>query len=77
MLDVADQGFGISDKEKKKIFRKFYRIGNEDTRSTKGTGLGLYIVKEIVEAHQGRITVKDNQPRGTLFHITLPINPKI
>jgi len=77
LLNVADQGFGIPDKEKKKIFRKFYRIGNEDTRSTKGTGLGLYIVKEIVEAHQGRITVKNNQPRGTLFSITLPINPKI
>jgi len=77
ILVFADQGFGIPDKEKKKIFRKFYRIGNEDTRSTKGTGLGLYIVKEIVEAHRGKITVNDNQPRGTLFTITLPINPKI
>lgn len=77
VLSFADQGFGIPDKEKKKIFRKFYRIGNEDTRSTKGTGLGLYIVKEIVAAHQGKIVVNDNQPRGTVFTITLPINPKI
>lgn len=72
-LDFADQGYGITEKEKKKIFRKFYRTGSEDTRSTKGTGLGLYIVKEIVEAHQGTITVQDNQPRGSIFKIKLPL----
>jgi len=72
-LDFADQGFGVTEKEKKKIFRKFYRTGSEDTRSTKGTGLGLYIVKEIVEAHQGTIMIKDNQPQGSIFKIKLPI----
>lgn len=72
-LDFADQGYGITEKEKKKIFRKFYRTGSEDTRSTKGTGLGLYIVKEIVEAHQGTIAVIDNQPRGSIFKIKLPL----
>ena len=72
-LKFADQGYGVSEKEKKKIFRKFYRTGSEDTRSTKGTGLGLYIVKEIVEAHQGKITIKDNQPRGSIFKIKLPL----
>lgn len=71
-ITVADQGFGISDKEKKKIFHKFYRTGDEEIRSTKGTGLGLYIVKEIVEAHNGKITVADNQPSGTVFEISLP-----
>jgi len=72
-LEFADQGYGITEKEKKKIFRKFYRTGSEDTRSTKGTGLGLYIVKEIVEAHHGTISVKDNQPRGSIFKIKLPL----
>ncbi len=73
LLDFLDQGYGITEKEKKKIFRKFYRTGSEDTRSTKGTGLGLYIVKEIVEAHQGKITIQDNQPRGSIFKIKLPL----
>lgn len=73
-FQVADQGIGIDDKDKKKIFEKFYRVGNEDTRKTKGTGLGLYIVSEIVKAHNGKITVKDNQPKGTLFSIELPLS---
>jgi two-component system phosphate regulon sensor histidine kinase PhoR len=72
-LDVADQGFGIDDKEKSRIFDKFYRVGSEDTRKTKGTGLGLYIVYQIVRAHHGTITVKDNEPQGTVFHIELPM----
>lgn len=70
-FEVADQGIGISDKEKKNIFEKFYRVGNEDTRKTKGTGLGLYIVSEIVKAHQGSISVYDNHPKGTVFCIKL------
>lgn len=72
LLDIADQGIGISDKEKKKIFNKFYRVGSEDTRRTKGTGLGLYIVKQVVQGHQGTIRVKDNIPKGTVFSITFP-----
>jgi signal transduction histidine kinase len=72
-LEVADQGIGISAKDKKQVFEKFYRVGSEDTRKTKGTGLGLFIVKELIKAHHGTITVKDNQPQGTVFAITLPI----
>ena len=75
-FEIADQGIGIEDKEKKQIFEKFYRVGNEDTRKTKGTGLGLYIVNQIVKAHRGTIAVLDNQPRGTIFRIELPINDK-
>ena len=70
---VADEGYGIPDKEKKRIFTKFYRIGNEDTRKSKGTGLGLYIVAEIVRAHKGSISVLDNLPSGTRFIINLPL----
>ncbi len=72
-LEVADQGIGIDDKEKSRIFQKFYRVGSEDTRKTKGTGLGLYIVDQIIRAHNGSITVRDNHPRGTVFHIELPV----
>lgn len=74
---VADNGIGISDKEKAHIFEKFYRVGSEETRTTKGTGLGLYIVKEIVGAHGGMIKVADNQPKGTKFEIVLPVENNI
>ena len=70
-LTFADQGIGVNDGEKKKIFEQFYRIGNEDTRKTKGTGLGLYIVQQIVKAHDGKITVSDNQPQGSIFQVVL------
>lgn len=69
---VADQGAGVPDNEKKKIFDKFYRVGNEDTRKTKGTGLGLYLTCKIMGQHRGKISVKDNIPNGSLFEICLP-----
>lgn len=72
-LCVADNGIGIPDDEKKKVFEKFYRIGNEDTRKTKGTGLGLFIVKRFVEIYKGNITIADNKPEGSVFTIQLPI----
>jgi signal transduction histidine kinase len=72
MLTIADEGIGIGEAEKKRIFDKFYRVGNEDTRRTKGTGLGLYIVNEIIKFHKGKISVADNVPNGTVFKILLP-----
>lgn len=72
LWSFEDQGIGIGEKEKNRIFEKFYRVGNEDTRQTKGTGLGLYIVAQIVKAHGGRITVSDNVPKGTVFVIEIP-----
>lgn len=66
---VADLGIGISDEEKPKIFDKFYRVGNEDTRKTKGTGLGLFIVKQVLDHHQATIKVKNNSPKGTVFDV--------
>jgi len=68
-LTVTDEGTGISDEEKKKVFDKFYRTGNEQTRKTQGTGLGLYICKKIVQTHGGTITIKDNKPRGSTFSV--------
>ncbi|MCB0663359.1 MAG: GHKL domain-containing protein [Saprospiraceae bacterium] len=74
-VSIADNGMGIPEEEKKNVFKKFYRIGNEDTRQTKGTGLGLYIVKEIIRAHKGRIAIEANQPEGSIFKIILPLEP--
>lgn len=70
-LEVCDRGKGIESQEKKNIFKKFYRIGNEDTRNTKGTGLGLFIVKQLVELHHSSIEVLDNIPTGTKFIISI------
>ena len=70
VLQVLDGGLGIPDEEKEKVFDKFYRVGNEQTRTAKGTGLGLYICKKIAKSHDGDITITDNQPRGTIFTVT-------
>jgi signal transduction histidine kinase len=66
-LTVSDEGFGIADPEKKKIFDKFYRSGDENIRQAKGTGLGLYLCRKIVQKHRGHISVKDNYPAGSSF----------
>lgn len=71
-LIVADNGIGIRDENKSKVFEKFYRVGNEDTRKTKGTGLGLYIVKRVVEIYKGDISIKDNTPNGSVFTLVFP-----
>ncbi|NJB86971.1 signal transduction histidine kinase [Lewinella marina] len=70
---VMDNGSGIPDREKNRVWNKFYRVGNEDTRTTKGTGLGLFIVKQIIDKHDGQIELTDNQPRGTVFRVYLPV----
>ncbi|GGB09389.1 sensor histidine kinase [Puia dinghuensis] len=69
-LCVADQGQGIPDEEKKKIFGKFYRAGQETTRRTKGTGLGLYLCRKIAEDHHATLKVTDNSPVGSIFTVT-------
>jgi signal transduction histidine kinase len=74
VLEIKDQGKGIPKADRQKIFNKFYRLGQENTRKTKGTGLGLYIVKKVVEAHHGQIQIKDNSPQGCIFQLTFPIN---
>lgn len=74
IISVADEGGGIPDEEKENIFKKFYRVGSENSRKTKGTGLGLYLVSQIVDLNKGSIVVRDNKPLGTIFEITLPKN---
>jgi K+-sensing histidine kinase KdpD len=67
VLQVIDQGIGIPLAERERIFDKFYRVGNEFTRSAKGTGLGLYLCKKIAQFHQAQLLVNENQPQGTIF----------
>lgn len=76
VLQFKDEGEGIPDKEKDKIFNRFYRIGNENTRKSQGTGLGLFLTKKIVLQHDGQIFVMDNRPKGTIFEIRLPQSAK-
>ncbi len=69
VLRVKDQGAGIAENEKKKIFEKFYRAGNEATRTTQGTGLGLYLCRKIATDHNAQINVSDNIPAGSIFTV--------
>lgn len=75
LITVADEGIGIRESDREAIFKKFYRVEEEAVRKTKGTGLGLYIVKELVERHYGSITVRSNgSGKGTIFELRFPNN---
>jgi two-component system, OmpR family, sensor histidine kinase CiaH len=69
-FSVKDEGKGIADDEKEKIFEKFYRTGNTATKMAKGTGLGLYLTKKIAFQHNADIFVKNNTPTGSIFTIS-------
>jgi signal transduction histidine kinase len=71
-LEVIDQGPGIPRSERKQIFERFYRIENETTRKTAGTGLGLYLCKKIAANHQATISVSDHLPKGSNFAVVFP-----
>jgi len=75
ILEVSDEGPGIPEDEKPKIFQKFYRIGNEQTRTKKGTGLGLYLCRKIAEDHNADILVTDNSPAGSNFIVQFNRTP--
>ena len=66
---ISDQGIGIPMIERTRIFEKFYRVGDEKTRSRSGSGLGLYLVKQILQLHDARIEVRANNPKGSTFVI--------
>jgi two-component system sensor histidine kinase CiaH len=70
LVQVIDEGPGIADEEKAKIFSKFYRVGNESTRKAQGTGLGLYLCSKIAKDHNADITVTNNKPRGSNFAVS-------
>jgi len=73
-IEFSDKGIGIPPNEQKKIFHKFYRIYNKNIPTVKGTGLGLYWVKEIIKNHGGKISLFSNgENQGTTFKIEFPI----
>jgi K+-sensing histidine kinase KdpD len=72
-IGVTDKGFGIPEDEIPNLFKKFYRIKNEASRRVRGTGLGLYIVKQMVEAHEGKIWVESKLSQGSTFYFSLPL----
>ena len=69
---VSDTGVGIPRGERDRVFAPFYQVDQSSTREQGGTGLGLAIVKRLVDAHNGMIRIEDNEPRGTVFVVTLP-----
>lgn len=69
IIQIADNGKGIESKYRKNIFKKFYRIEDDEIRQTTGSGLGLYIVAQAVKKHKGKIYIEDNTPQGTIFKI--------
>ena len=69
IIQVIDEGLGIAAEEKKNVFEKFYRVGSEETRTAKGTGLGLFLSKKIVHDFKGTITITDNVPKGSIFTV--------
>jgi len=72
-VDVADTGCGIPPKAQEEIFNEFYRVDNTINQQVKGTGLGLTLVKHIIEAHKGNIWVKSGVGSGSTFSFTLPL----
>jgi signal transduction histidine kinase len=72
ILTVKDLGIGIPVNDREKIFEKFYRVGAERTRSSKGTGLGLYLCKKITAFHHANLQVKPNEGQGSIFTVTFP-----
>jgi len=71
-FSVADTGIGIPASEVQKLFSEFYRVENEINQNVKGTGLGLVLAKNIVQAHRGKIWVQSQVGVGTTFYFTLP-----
>lgn len=76
-MSVSDQGMGIPKEHLPKVFERFHRVDNRDTRKVGGTGIGLYLVKHLVEAHGGKIWVESEVGQGSSFIFTLPLKPPI
>ena len=73
-ISIHDNGIGISPKEQRRIFEKFYRITEGDVHDVKGLGLGLFFTNQIVKAHQGTIKVESKPDQGSRFIIKIPTN---
>ena len=71
-IEVEDNGIGIREKDRKRIFERFYRADDLLSRRTEGSGLGLAIAKRLVEAHNGRLDVDGRPGGGSIFRVQLP-----
>ena len=76
-FDIADTGIGIDAKDIQHLFEEFFRSENAIRQNIKGTGLGLSLVKQIIEAHEGKIWVKSKMGEGSTFSFSLPLRPKV
>lgn len=76
LFSISDNGVGIPDKDKKKIFKKFFRAENIMKLQTSGTGLGLFIARAIIESHKGSIWFVSKEGEGTTFYFKLPVKSK-
>jgi len=72
-IEVADEGIGIAPGEAERIFEKFYRIGRSETQASRGSGVGLALVKHIAEAHVGRVKVESRPGEGSRFTLYVPV----
>jgi two-component system, OmpR family, sensor histidine kinase SenX3 len=75
-MSVTDQGIGIPERDRERIFERFYRVDPARSRATGGTGLGLAIVKHVTAAHGGNVTVWSRENEGSTFTIRLPLRPR-
>jgi two-component system, OmpR family, sensor histidine kinase SenX3 len=75
-ISVTDQGIGIPERDRERIFERFYRVDPARSRATGGTGLGLAIVKHVTAAHGGNVTVWSKENKGSTFTLRLPLRPE-
>ncbi|MEA3293159.1 MAG: ATP-binding protein [Patescibacteria group bacterium] len=76
-VSIKDNGIGISDDQKERVFTKFFRGANALSKETEGTGLGLFIAKNIINAHDGKIWFESKKGEGSTFYFTLPIEEDV
>jgi two-component system sensor histidine kinase SenX3 len=71
-LEVRDHGVGIPESARQRLFEKFYRVNDPELHNVAGTGIGLYLVRQVIEGHGGHVTVESQRGQGASFRIELP-----